>query len=62
MSCCDGWNLWGDYPKDYVCKQCPDRGEDVDDDGNAMTGCHYSPVVCKTCGSAPCDGSCQELI
>jgi hypothetical protein len=55
MSCCDGWNLWEDYPKDYKCKQCPDCGEDVDDDGTAMIGFwfKYSPVECKTCGSAP---------
>jgi hypothetical protein len=30
----------------------------VDDDGTAMRGCYYSPVECKTCGSAPCDESC----
>jgi hypothetical protein len=58
MSCCDGWNLWKDYPNDYKCKQCPDCGEDVDDDGTAMRGCYYSPVEFKTCGSAPCDESC----
>ncbi len=40
------------------CKQCPDCGEDVDDDGTAMIGCYYSPVECKTCGNAPCDESC----
>ena len=58
MSCCDGWN---NYPKNYKDEdiaKCPDCGYDVDEDGYAMSGCHYSPVICKTCGDAPCDLSC----
>jgi hypothetical protein len=60
MSCCDGWY---NYPKNYrenniEIASCPECGEDVDEDGDAMSGCYYSPVVCKTCGSAPCDLSC----
>jgi hypothetical protein len=56
--CADGWY---NYPKNYKAEdiaKCPDCGEDVDSDGDAMSGCHWSPVDCKTCGSAPCDGSC----
>lgn len=56
--CCEGWNF---YPKNYRDEdiaKCPDCGEDVDADGDAMVGCDWSPVLCKTCGSAPCDGSC----
>jgi len=38
--------------------ECPDCGEPVDEDGDAVTGCNYSPEDCSTCGSRPCDGSC----
>jgi hypothetical protein len=58
MACCDGWN---NYPKDLgesKIRSCPDCGEDVDDDGYAMSGCNYSSVLCETCGDAPCDQSC----
>jgi len=50
--CCDGW----DYgtPKG----ECPECGAPVDDDGDAVTGCNYSPTECLICGDAPCDGSC----
>ena len=49
--CCDGW----DYGEpDGIC---PDCGEPTVD-GKAATGCFYSPVICETCGAAPCDGSC----
>jgi len=27
-------------------------------DGQAPYGCHWSPVICQTCGDAPCDESC----
>jgi hypothetical protein len=56
--CSDGWNH---YPKNYKPEdivKCPDCNEDVDEDGFAMCGCNWSPVDCKTCGSAPCDLSC----
>jgi len=52
MSCCDSWNM-GD-----PVGECPDCGEGVDANGDATKGCNYSPVECKTCGSAPCDQSC----
>ena len=53
--CCEGW----DYRKSCkVIKECPDCGEDVDEDGDALEGCNYSPVDCVTCGAAYCDQSC----
>lgn len=55
MSCCDGWD-WTDTAEEI--KECPDCGELTDEDGEALTGCYCSPVLCKTCGSSPCDGSC----
>lgn len=38
--------------------ECPDCGGPVDYDGDACSGCNYSPVECETCGARPCDGSC----
>jgi|SaaInl4_200m_RNA_FD_contig_51_1080556_length_775_multi_6_in_0_out_0_2 hypothetical protein len=53
--CCDGW----DYTEEAKeIGECPDCGEEVDEDGDALTGCNYSSVICETCGAAPCDGSC----
>lgn len=37
--------------------ECPECGEPTVD-GESAYGCFYSPVVCKTCGSKPCDESC----
>ena len=51
MTCCDSWDL-GD-----ANGTCPDCGMETVD-GDAVTGCSYSPIDCKTCGSATCDGSC----
>lgn len=51
--CADGW----DNSEDTVC-ECPDCGEKVDSDGDAVTGCHYGEVQCETCGSRPCNQSC----
>lgn len=50
--CCDAWNN-GPH-----VDQCPDCGEDVDEDGDAVSGCNYSSTSCHTCGAATCDGSC----
>lgn len=50
--CCDAFT---NGPK---AGECPECGADVDEDGDAVSGCNYSPVACKTCGDAPCDGSC----
>jgi len=55
MGCCSPWDLTEDGDK--VNGECPDCGEDTVD-GDAAYGCTYSPVQCKTCGSAPCDLSC----
>ena len=51
--CCDGWDNSED-----IAGECPDCGGPVDDEGDAVVGCHWSPVVCDTCGDRPCDGSC----
>lgn len=54
MSCCESWCLEEGEESDGVC---PDCGMETLD-GYAIEGCCYSPVICKTCGDAPCDGSC----
>ena len=36
---------------------CPDCGTETVN-GKAAYGCNWSPCVCETCGSCPCDGSC----
>ena len=51
--CCEGWSS---DEKD-VDGECPDCGMQTVD-GVAACGCDYSPVLCETCGYAPCDGSC----
>ena len=55
MSCCDGW----DYSEiGVIMSECPECGGEITEEGYAVYGCNYSPVVCDTCGSAPCDQSC----
>lgn len=60
--CCDGWQIIID--DDEYLGECPDCGAEavITKDGSypprAYTGCNYSPVVCETCGDAPCDYSC----
>lgn len=55
--CADGWDyLYDGYSGEI--KECPKCGEDTDDEGVALKGCKYSPILCVECGSAPCDGSC----
>lgn len=51
--CCDPINA--DSP---VVGVCPDCGGDVDADGDSVDVCAWSPVICETCGCAPCDESC----
>jgi hypothetical protein len=51
--CCDGW----DNGDEGINGKCPACGDDTID-GQAVYGCNYSPVLCETCGSAPCDDSC----
>lgn len=51
--CCDGW-----YNTCSEELECPDCGEPVDQDGDALSGCNYSPTDCQTCGARPCNQSC----
>jgi hypothetical protein len=53
IGCCDGWSSL----VSEINGECPDCGYPTVD-GDAASGCYYSPVICKTCGYAPCDGSC----
>lgn len=53
--CSEGWNYTEEAKE---IKECPDCGAKVNEDGEALTGCDWSPVLCDTCGDAPCDGSC----
>ena len=50
--CADGWKNGAD-----VAGQCAHCNGDVDCDGNAVSGCHWSQI-CDVCGGAPCDLSC----
>lgn len=52
--CADPWY----EPLSNVHGVCPDCGSPVDKDGDAVTGCHYSPCDCETCGHCGCDQSC----
>lgn len=51
--CSDGFY----YPGDAV-GECPDCGAEVNEDGEAVEGCYWSPQTCDRCGHQPCDGSC----
>jgi len=53
--CCDAWDLTDDG--DTINGTCPECGMPTVD-GQAWTGCNYSPVDCQVCGSATCDQSC----
>lgn len=55
--CCDGWDYsdGGKIEPSGVCRDC---GAGVDEDGDAMAGCHYSEIICETCGDAPCELRC----
>lgn len=62
--CCDAWNFlrdcddWDFIRNGYKANGiCPDCGR-ATFNGECICGCCYSPVECKTCGAAPCDGSC----
>ena len=52
--CADGWDRSEEWNGDY----CPDCGDRVDDDGDAIEGCNYAREYCETCGGGACDGSC----
>jgi len=51
MMCCDGW----ESDESCINGKCPECGEPTVD-GYAPEGCNWSPVMCETCGDAPCDG------
>ena len=51
--CADGWK----YDDGEINGSCPDCGTPTVD-GHAFEGCNYSPIICKTCGDAPCDDYC----
>lgn len=53
-SCCEPLN-WG--PEEVPNGECEDCGAETVN-GTAYEICGYSPVLCETCGSAPCDLSC----
>ena len=47
-----------DSYKEPVVGDCDECGAQVDEDGDAVDNCCYSPVVCKKCNWQPCDESC----
>lgn len=51
---CDGWSS----DSSEINGECPECENPTVVDGAAPSGCNYSPIVCDTCGYAPCDGSC----
>ena len=52
--CCDGSSA----NLEEAVGECPECGARVDVYGYSVEECcNYSPA-CKTCGDAPCDGSC----
>ena len=53
--CCDGW-YDEPGPGDDIT-ECEDCGCKLIN-GHPQDGCHYSPVICETCGHCPCDDSC----
>ena len=46
-----------DYREEDINGECPECGAQTVD-GDAYEQCAYSPVICETCGEAPCDESC----
>ena len=53
MSCCEPQG--SELPEHH---DCPDCGEPVDINGDALEVCGFSPVECDTCGVAICDQGC----
>lgn len=51
--CCCGEKI----PFEEMDGICPDCGS-ATANGQCVFSCGYSPCVCETCGSCPCDGSC----
>ena len=46
-------SVWGEK----INGSCFNCGEDTIY-GYVPFGCHWSPVICDTCGDVPCDQSC----
>ncbi len=44
--------------KEDVVGRCSACDALVDEDGEAVDVCSYSPVCCQVCGYKPCDQSC----
>ena len=51
--CSEGW-YHEDSEVDGECKDCGSPTVE----GEAQSGCDWSPELCSTCGDAPCDESC----
>jgi hypothetical protein len=45
------------FTKEQIDGECSECGC-ATVDGQAYESCEYSPTICETCGSSPCDGSC----
>lgn len=56
MCCCSIFEGSEEELKKYPLCECGDVH--VNEDGEAVEGCGYSPSVCDKCGWSPCDGSC----
>ncbi len=58
--CADGWDYLIGMTEAQIedLDRCPECGEYVNDDGDSMIGCYWSPISCEVCGARPCDGSC----
>jgi len=50
--------IWDDDNIEYVVGICKECGCPVDENGEALIGCSYSPVHCDICGFKHCDQSC----
>lgn len=56
MSCFGGDDLTDKEKEEYDL--CPCGEVHVDDDGNSVEGCSYSPISCDVCKHRYCDQSC----
>jgi hypothetical protein len=55
MAC---WGERDDKDKIKIAGICDSCGMPVNEDGDSIEGCGYSPVECETCGYAPCQEYC----
>ena len=55
IGCSEGWSS----KANEVNGECPDCGYPTVD-GEAASGCDWSPISCETCGHRQCTGACQE--